>query len=101
MLRLTVETLGRKLVADGTDAVFVRAEAVDLQDEIVPTANLPIHFSMSGDATIISPPDPKAEAGVATMLQQAGHAPGKITLVATAPDVRTAKISFHSQPAAK
>jgi len=39
----------------------------------------------------------KAEAGVATMLMAAGHAPGKITIVATAANLRAAKISFHSQ----
>jgi len=97
-LRLTVETLGRKLAADGTDAVFVRAEAVDSQGEIVPTANLPVHFSMKGDATIISPPDQKTDAGVATMLLQAGHTPGKITIVATASDMHAAKITFNSYP---
>lgn len=96
-LRLTVETLGRKLVADGTDAVFVRAEVVDQRGEIVPTANEPVQFGVEGDATMISPPEMKAEAGVATMLMAAGHAPGKITIVATAANLRAAKISFHSQ----
>jgi hypothetical protein len=34
-LRLTVETLGRKLVAHGTDSVFVRAAAIGQKGEIM------------------------------------------------------------------
>ncbi len=96
-LKLTVETLGRELVADGTDAVFVRAEIIDENSEVVPTAGLPVHFDLNGDGKIISPTDVKAEAGVATMLLQAGNSAGKISISATTSGLPTAKINFNSE----
>jgi beta-galactosidase len=96
-LNLTVETLGRKLAADGTDAVFVRAEVVDRNGEVVPTANSPVHFTLSGAAKMISQADMNAEAGVATLLIQSKDSAGKILITASTCDLPAGKISFKSQ----
>jgi beta-galactosidase len=98
-LRLAVETLGRQLSADGTDAVFVRAEVIDRRGEVVPTADLPVGFAVTGPGKMISPAETKAEAGVATMLLQAADTSGQISVVATTPGLTAAKMGFHSQSA--
>lgn len=98
-INLVVETLGRKLAADGTDAVFARAEVVDKNGEVVPTANLPIHFALSGAAKMISPADMNAAAGVATLLLHATDSAGKISITASTAGLPAGKISFQSQTA--
>jgi beta-galactosidase len=98
-LRLTVETLGRNLSADGTDAVFVRASVVDQRGEVVPASDLPVRFAMTGPAKMISPDEVKAEAGVATMLLQAGNTAGQIIVAAAASGLPPAQINFNSQNA--
>lgn len=98
-LRLVVETLSRNLSADGTDAVFVRAEILDRRGEVVPTADLPVNFSVQGPGKMISPAVTVAEAGVATILLQAADSPGQITVAATARGLAAAKLAFNSQSA--
>jgi beta-galactosidase len=84
-LRLVAETLGRPLTADGADAIFVRAQVVDAQGEIVPNANVPVHFSLDGPARIVSPATANSENdGVATVLLQATMQRGKIMVSGTA-----------------
>jgi beta-galactosidase len=99
-LHLTAETLGRPLTADGTDAVFIRAEVVDRHGEVVSGSDAPVHFLVNGPGKIVSPGEMKAEAGVATMLLQAGDIPGQITIAATAPGLPEAKMDLNSQTAA-
>lgn len=96
-LRLREETMGRDLAADGADAIFVRAEAVDAHDEVVPTATMPVSFTVEGEGRIISPATVKAEAGVATMLLQAGRRPGKIRITAAAKDLRSDGITIRTK----
>ena len=98
-LQLAVETMGRNLAADGTDAVFVRAELVDQYGQIVPTADVSVHFTVQGPGNIISPVDMKAEAGVATMLLQAGHTAGQIAIAASTPGFKEATTEVNSKSA--
>jgi beta-galactosidase len=96
-LRLVVETLGRDLVADNADAIFVRAEVVDRRGEMVPMTDLPIRFAIEGPGKIVSPAEAKADAGVATILLQAAGKPGKIHLTAATTGLPVAKTSIDSQ----
>jgi beta-galactosidase len=97
-LRLVAETLGRDLAADGADAIFVRAQIIDTQGEVVPDANVPVRFAVTGPGRIVSPAQAKSENdGIATLLLQAGTAPGKITVSATAEGLKTAKLSLKSR----
>jgi hypothetical protein len=56
-----------------------------------------VHFAVKGQGKMVSPADMKAEAGVATLLLQAGDAPGHIAIYATAPSLPDAKMTFASQ----
>lgn len=97
-LRLVPETLGRELAADGADAIFVRAQVVDAQGEVVPDANLPVQFAVAGPARIVSPAEARSESdGVATMLLQAGTAPGEIAITAQAPGLAPARTTLQSR----
>lgn len=97
-LQLEVETCGRELAADNSDAVFVRARAVDKNGMTVPTADLPVTFSVQGAGRMLSPAEIKTEAGVATLLLQAAGKPGKIRITATAGGLLMARAVVASRP---
>lgn len=98
-LRLVAETLDRPLAADGADAIFIRAQVVDDQGEVVRSARLPVTFSVSGPARLISPPQTITEQdGVATMLLQAGTRPGQIAVSVTGEGLLTTNITIVSKP---
>jgi beta-galactosidase len=96
-VRLVAETCDRNLVADGSDALFIRAQITDEHGEIVHSARVPVTFSASGPARLISPAQATSEQdGVATMLLQASEQAGKIRVTATAGDLRPAEIVVRS-----
>ena len=99
-VRLVAETLARPLAADGADAIFVRAQVVDDRGDIVRSARLPVTFTVSGPARLLSPAQSNTEQdGVATSLLQSADKPGKITITATAPGLPLARLLVASQPA--
>jgi|GEM_PF-223031 len=74
---------GKPFKADGADAIFVYAKIVDKNGTVIPDYNNEIKFTVRGDAKIIGPSEIDAEAGIATILLQAGLKKGKITLIAS------------------
>lgn len=96
-LKLAVETEGRALTADGTDAVFVRARVVDNNGETVPTAETSVSFAVHGEGGMISPAVTQAEAGVATLLLRATDRPGRIRITATAAGLKPAELTIRSR----
>ena len=96
-MRLVAETCDRNLVADGADAVFIRAQITDERGDIVRSARVPVTFSVSGPARLLSPAQAMTEQdGVATMLLQASEQAGKIRVTATAGNLRPAEIVVRS-----
>jgi beta-galactosidase len=95
-LRMVSETLGRPLDADGTDAIFIRAEIVDKNGELVPSAAPQVTWNVSGSAALISEPAVKAEAGIATALIHAINHPGAARIEATAPGLDSALCAIVS-----
>ncbi|HEU5071499.1 MAG TPA: glycoside hydrolase family 2 TIM barrel-domain containing protein [Verrucomicrobiae bacterium] len=96
-LKLEVETCGRDLTADGTDAVFVRARIVDKDGQTVPTAESLVTFSVDGAGRMVSPAEVKAEAGVATLLLQAAGRAGKAKISARAGGLTDALLVVRSK----
>jgi beta-galactosidase len=89
--------LGPKpLSADGADVVFVRAYILDAEGHPVPTAENSVRFTVTGDAHIVSPSETKAEAGIATVLLQAGGKKGKISVRATSDGLTPGEHTFNS-----
>jgi beta-galactosidase len=81
--------------ADGEDVVLVRVEVVDGRGRPVPTANIPIHFSVSGAGRFrgVGNGDPNCREsdqqprrslfnGLAQLIVQAGRGPGEILIEA-------------------
>ena len=98
-LRLAFDTARRPLVADGADAVFVRASVVDQNGTIVPKNALPsLTFSVSGPAHLVGTDPIHVEAGVASVLLQAGLQPGPIRVTARADGLLPATATITSQP---
>jgi beta-galactosidase len=96
-VRLVAETCGRNLVADGADAVFIRAQITDERGAIVRSARVPVTFSVSGPARLVSPAQATSEQdGVATLLLQASEQAGQIRVTATAGNLRSGEIVVRS-----
>lgn len=73
--------------ANGSESVFVYASIRDDNGTIVPDASNNVTFSVTGEATLVSPATVSAEAGIATALIRVTDQPGLITVTATAPGV--------------
>jgi len=83
---LKADYSGRKLKADGADAIFVYATIVDKNGTPCAQKTLSVKFKLTGEAKLISPATVDTEAGIATALIQATEKPGNITVTATMPD---------------
>ena len=81
-LELSLDLSGRPLTGNG-DIVFVHARIVDAVGTVVPTAKLPVTFTVEGDAQLIGDNPITAEAGIATILLKTGTQAGAIFLQAT------------------
>ncbi|HEV2272329.1 MAG TPA: beta-galactosidase GalA [Steroidobacteraceae bacterium] len=90
-IRLTPDR--REIRADGEDIAIVRAEVVDGAGRHVPTANMLIHFSVSGAGRFrgVGNGDPNCQEsdqrpmrslfnGLAQLIVQAGHSPGDVII---------------------
>ena len=98
-LKLVFDTAGRELCADGADSVFARALVLDQNGTVVPENNVKVTWSIDGPARLVGPTSDNAEAGIASILVQAGLKSGPIKVSATAPGLPPASASIVSQPA--
>ena len=95
-IRLTLDTLGRSFVADGSDILVAYAEVIDENGMIISNSDASVHFSVEGDATVVGDKanigsNPfTVKRGVAPALIQAGKTAGTITVTATADGLESA-----------
>jgi beta-galactosidase len=82
--------------ADGEDLFFVYANIIDQNGTIVPAFSDWIDFEVAGAAKLISPNRVQAEAGIAAALIRVAEQPGKITIRATHPELKSAKKTIAS-----
>ena len=97
-LRLRADYSGRPLHADGADAIFVYADAVDAAGTVVNTVNTPVTFTLNGDACFVGDNPSPATAGQTGILVQAGERAGAITVQASTPGLHSGTLSIESQP---
>jgi beta-galactosidase len=98
-LRLKVETLGKPIAQGAADAVFVRAEVVDANGEVVPTNTGNVAFETTGPGTLVSPLQAPVDAGIATALLRTNGSPGPIQIRVSADGLTQAKATLSaSQP---
>lgn len=102
-LKLTADR--KSLAGNGVDAMPITVEVLDSKGRHVPTANIPVEFTISGPATIIglgngNPNSHEAEKGnkrelfngLAQVIIQNTEANGEVILTATAPGMKPAKV---------
>ncbi|MCI0494792.1 DUF4982 domain-containing protein, partial [candidate division KSB1 bacterium] len=82
--------------ADGEDLFFVYANIIDQNGAIVPVFSDWIDFEVAGAANLINPNQVQAEAGIAAALVRVAEQPGKITIRATHPELKSAKKTIAS-----
>ena len=90
-LQVRFDQGGRPLQADGADAVFVYASIVDEHGTIVPSENREVTFEVTGPARLIGQNPMPAEAGIASILLQAGTDPNEVTVTAKASGIESAQ----------
>ena len=96
-LKLVFDTAGRELAADGADAVFVRALVLDANGTVVPGNDTVITYSVNGPARLIGPNPIQGEAGIASILLQAGLKAGPITVTVNSPGLPPVTASITSR----
>jgi beta-galactosidase len=77
--------------------MFVRASISDDQGTVISDNSRSVKFSLEGDAKLIGDNPFKAEAGIASILMQAGISPGKIKVTAKSEGVASAEIEIISK----
>ncbi|MBR0048202.1 MAG: DUF4982 domain-containing protein [Prevotella sp.] len=100
---------GTTWLADGTDLQHVRIVAVDKKGRRVQTAATKVNFAVEGDARIVGVINGDINSheltvgntrslynGSCTVILRAGRTPGKVTLTATAPDMKAATITMQT-----
>lgn len=81
-LKIDVDTSGRPLQGEVNDLVFIYVYVIDAQGVVVPNATHNISFELTGDGKLIGSNPISAEAGIATILLQAGTV-GEVTIHST------------------
>lgn len=104
-LKVSADTLGVPMQADGNDLVFVRAEIVDQDGVLCTNVEQKILFTVDGDAEIVGNGDllaetnpAWAEAGIASVYIRAGHSSGKIKVYASGKGLLDGKTDIEIQP---
>jgi beta-galactosidase len=82
-IRLEVDLSGRDLQSGSKDLIFIYASVVDDAGTVVPDPDRKITFTLEGDARFIGPNPAGTEAGIATILLQAGKMPGLLQINAS------------------
>lgn len=96
-IRLTVDSLGMGLIADGADFVPVRATIVDNKGVPKVLAAEEVHFEISGNGSLVGG-TMKTQFGTATILVKAGVTPGLISVKASAPGLKSDVITLNAAP---
>jgi len=88
-IMLSVDVSGKDLMAGKNDVVFVYAAVVDANGTVIPDDKRTVSFTVEGDATLIGDNPRKAEAGISTILLQAGKKAGIVKIKAVATGLAT------------
>jgi beta-galactosidase len=96
-LLVEADLSNRQLKADGGDVIFIYAKITDATGNILFDSGLPVHFTVTGDATLIGNNPAAAEGGIATILLKAGLHPGKIRVKAESKGLRSSELEVVSE----
>ena len=88
-IRIEADYSGRELKAGSKDIIFIYALITDSSGTVMHHDSHSVEFIAEGDCKLIGDNPVKAEAGIATILLQAGDNPGTIKIRASAPGVKS------------
>ena len=94
-LRLTIDNSGKAPQAGVKDVVFVYAQLVDNQGNLVQTNGAPVTFKLSGNAKLVSPTEVFTSDGIATALIEIGDSLEGIVLSANSKQLTAASINIQ------
>jgi len=93
-IKLTYDKSRKALKADGADVVFVYATICDANGNAVTDTDASVQFTVNANGKLIGQNPIKAEAGIATILLQAGTASKSIVIKANAEKLKPDEISI-------
>ncbi len=96
-LTLRADFSGKPLKADGADVIFIHATVCDANGHPVYNSEESVEFQLEGDGKLIGSNPIKTEAGIATILLQAGTKAGTLNLKATGSNLKTAQLSLKTK----
>lgn len=91
-LRLSLDTSGKAPQTGVKDVLFVHAQLVDSNGNAVHTNNIPVAFTISGAAKLISPVEINTNNGIASALVEIGDSLDNITINATSGELQSANL---------
>ena len=94
IINLKYDQSGKSLKADGADVVFLYATVCDANGNTITDSNASIQFTTSANGKLIGQNPVKAEAGIATILLQAGTHNKKIDIEANSENLKPAVLSI-------
>ena len=95
-IRLRADLSGRALQADGSDAIFIYADILDKDGNVVVGSTAPISYSIQGSGKLIGDTPISATAGSAGIILQAGLDPGSITVTASSEGLRSGSLAVNA-----
>jgi beta-galactosidase len=96
VISLRVDDQGIPLQADGADAVFVHAAALDQSGKVVPDELIEIRFQVEGAGIPLTPLAPDTRRGQASILIQSRQKAGEIKVTAYSPGLTEGLCRFAS-----
>jgi beta-galactosidase len=95
-IRLHADLSGRPLQADGTDAVFIYADIIDHDGNVVTDSTAPIAYLAQGPGRLIGDTTISASAGSAGIILQARRDAGSINVTASSPGLRLGSLVVYA-----
>jgi len=94
-IKLSVDASGKAPQAGAKDLVFVRAQLLDTAGNITHDNGVPVNFTISGSAKLISPVEINAIDGIASALVEIGDKMQDIKINATTKDLTAGSLSLQ------
>jgi len=94
-IMLSVDSSGKELQSGKNDVVFVYASVTDADGTVIPDDKRAVKFTIEGNAELIGDNPRNAEAGISTILLQAGKKQGVLRIKATAEGLVAGELNLN------
>ena len=94
-IMLSIDSSGKELQAGKNDVVFCYASVTDADGTVIPDDKRAVKFTIEGNAELVGDNPRNAEAGISTILLQAGKKQGVLRIKATAEGLVPGEINLN------